>query len=336
MKTPTRFIKELSSDQRSPLKEAMKTHPSARTRMRAHAILLSERRYSVDQIADIYEVDRDSVSAWLDRWEEGGLDSLDDDPRSGRPPTLTAQEQKRALQETKKDPRSLKCALARFEQAVGKVISRDTLKRLLKGAGYVWKRMRRSLRAKRDEAAFRQSQAELAELQAQADAGELALYYYDEAGFTREPVVPYAWQLQGETLELPAGHGPRLNVLAFFNRDHDFHPFIFEGSVDSALVLACFDQFAATITQPTVVVIDQAPTHTSAEFEARLVEWEERGLYIYLLPAYAPELNLIEILWRFIKYDWLPLRAYVSFKSLTHTLDEVLRQVGSKYRINFA
>jgi hypothetical protein len=30
--------------------------------MRAHAVLLSERRYSLDQIADIYQGDRDCVS----------------------------------------------------------------------------------------------------------------------------------------------------------------------------------------------------------------------------------------------------------------------------------
>jgi len=37
--------------------------------MRAHATLLSDRGYAVDRIADIYEVDRESVSTWLDRWE---------------------------------------------------------------------------------------------------------------------------------------------------------------------------------------------------------------------------------------------------------------------------
>ncbi|MBO0861095.1 MAG: transposase, partial [Chloracidobacterium sp.] len=55
--------------------------------------------------------------------------------------------------------------------------------------------------------------------------------------------------------------------------------------------------------------IDGASTHKSEEFQARLEEWEARGLYIYLLPAYRPELNLIEILWRMIKYDWLPIRS---------------------------
>ncbi|MCA1617603.1 MAG: helix-turn-helix domain-containing protein, partial [Acidobacteria bacterium] len=64
----------------------MRNHSSHRTRMRAHAILLSARRYSINQIADIFAVDRETVTSWLARWEESGTDALDDDSKSGRPP----------------------------------------------------------------------------------------------------------------------------------------------------------------------------------------------------------------------------------------------------------
>jgi transposase len=42
-----------------------------------------------------------------------------------------------------------------------------------------------------------------------------------------------------------------------------------------------------------------------------------QGLYLLFLPPYCPELNLIEILWRKIKYEWLPVSAYESFKDLS-------------------
>ena len=35
------------------------------------------------------------------------------------------------------------------------------------------------------------------------------------------------------------------------------------------------------------------------------------------LPPYSPELNLIEILWRRIKYTWLPFSAYACLNALS-------------------
>ena len=65
--------------------EVMKSQSPQRTRMRAHAILLSERRYSIDHIADISPVDRDRVSEWLDWGEEAQVEGLDDDPAAAAP-----------------------------------------------------------------------------------------------------------------------------------------------------------------------------------------------------------------------------------------------------------
>jgi transposase len=77
MKTPTHFVKPLDSERRATLKQLMQTHPNHRVRMRAHAVLLSDRRYSIDRIADIFEVDRDTVRAWLARWDDDHTDGLD-------------------------------------------------------------------------------------------------------------------------------------------------------------------------------------------------------------------------------------------------------------------
>jgi len=142
MRTPTKFVQSLTEEQREQLKEVMKSQSPQRTRMRAHAILLSERRYSIDQIADIYQVDRDRVSEWLDWWEEAQFGGLEDDPRSGRPPKLTEKEQKHAFKLTLKEPRSLRQGLSAIASTVGKIISRDTLKRILAAEDYGWKRLR--------------------------------------------------------------------------------------------------------------------------------------------------------------------------------------------------
>ncbi len=48
-------------------------------------------------------------------------------------------------------------------------------------------------------------------------------------------------------------------------------------------------------------MIDNASTHTSNEFNDNIEAWKERGLTIYRIPPYSPELNVIEIIWRKIK-----------------------------------
>lgn len=336
MKTPTKFVSPLTADEQAELLTLMKTSPE-HLRCRAHAILLSARRYSIDQIADIYEVDRDTVSLWLRAWEEDGSAGLGDRPGRGRKPLLTDKEQALARQLVARDPRSPKRHLADLEKKTGKKISADTLKKILKAGGKVWKRMRQGLRGRRDEVDFRAAQADVAGLREQAAAGAITLYYYDEAGFSLTPCVPYAWQDKGTTLTLPTSSGERGNVLGFFDVCAQvLHSFVTTTSVDTELVIACFEQLSQQLTGPTVVILDQAPTHTSAAFQARIPAWEALGLYVYPLSAYSPELNLIEILGRKIKYEWLPLSAYDSFKTLLRELRKVLAGVGSKYQINFA
>jgi mutator family transposase/Homeodomain-like domain-containing protein len=92
MKTPTRFVSPLTAEERENLITAFKTHSSHPVRVRAHAVLLSERRFPIDEIAEIFDVHRNTVTEWLDRWKEDR--SVDDHPGRGRKPTFDDEEQK--------------------------------------------------------------------------------------------------------------------------------------------------------------------------------------------------------------------------------------------------
>jgi transposase len=59
----------------------MKHSEKPRIRQRAHAIWLSSKAFSLDKIATILEVNRDTVSNWLNQWEQLGLIGLKDQPR---------------------------------------------------------------------------------------------------------------------------------------------------------------------------------------------------------------------------------------------------------------
>ena len=52
-------------------------------------------------------------------------------------------------------------------------------------------------------------------------------------------------------------------------------------------------------------------------------------------PPCCPELNPIDILWRKIKPDFLPLSFYTRYANLKDAVLEVLGGFGSKYQISF-
>jgi transposase len=60
-----------------------------------------------------------------------------------------------------------------------------------------------------------------------------------------------------------------------------------------------------------------------------------QGLTLLYLPPYSPQLNIIEILWRFMKYVWIEYEAYLSWDNLKKYIQKIYHSYGEKYRINF-
>lgn len=212
----------------------------------------------------------------------------------------------------------------------------------MKEAGYVWKRIRRSLKEKRDWWLFHKFHKHLIYLHKREKKGEIDLYYFDETSFSLVPSISYAWQKKGEQIELPSQKGSTHTVLGFMNKELDFHPFIVKGSANAEIVIACVDQFCnqirtgKSLKHKTYIILDNAPPHISKKFKAKIKEWKSKGIVIRYLPKYSPELNLIEILWRFIKFQWLPFEAFIDADSLVKELNYVLENIGTKYRISFS
>jgi hypothetical protein len=154
--------------------------------------------------------------------------------------------------------------------------------------------------------------------------------------------VPYGWQKTGQTCEIISPYSKRLNVLGFMSLSNDSLFYTFENTVTAEVVVATFDAFSAQYEArfkqdkiPCVVVLDNASVHRNQAVQQGLSRWLDQGVILHFLPPYSPELNPIEILWRKIKYDWLPIGAYKNFSQLTDAVHNILRSFGDKYRITF-
>lgn len=86
---------ELSSAEELLLKQIKKTSNSERERDRAHALLLSNKGQSIEELSTIFEVRRATITDWLNRWNNSGIQGLSDHSKSGRPPIFNESEQKK-------------------------------------------------------------------------------------------------------------------------------------------------------------------------------------------------------------------------------------------------
>jgi transposase len=162
------------------------------------------------------------------------------------------------------------------------------------------------------------------------------LFYGDESRVCLEPCIPYGWQFKDEDVFMPSAKGKSLNCLGLLSRDNRLHFRTTTAKVTSDFVLNQLEQLAFSIRKLTVIVLDNAPIHTAKKIQARRKVWEARGLFLFYLPPYSPHLNLIETLWRKLKYEWLQPDDYTSEQQLFYATSLALAAVGHDLTINFS
>jgi len=330
-----RFIKELAPDTISLLWRIYKHSTRYRVRQRAHCIILSFQGMTVPQLACMFHVTQRTVYNWLNAWETLGFPGIYDAPGKGSKGKFTDSQKEQVKQWGKEFPKNINKIIGLVKEEFGIIVSKTTIKRVLKDVQMSWRRIQRRPKKKPDADEYTQKKQELDTFQKQEDEGKIDLYYFDESGFCLESGTPYAWQEKGQSIEIPTGKGSRLNVVGFLSRQDKLQAWTFEASVNSDVVIACIDAFSMTLSKHTVLVIDNAPFHTSHAVEDKLAEWKDKGLELFFLPPYSPQLNIIEILWRFMKYEWIEFDAYKGWKYYVEYIEEVIIHYGTKYVINF-
>ncbi|MDO9105557.1 MAG: helix-turn-helix domain-containing protein [Methylovulum sp.] len=184
------FIKNLSAEETQTLQNMKQHHPNPAPRMRAHAILLNDAGFSLSQLSAVFGVCRQTAATWLKQWETGGIAALLNKPRSGRPRKLTGESRQDALDQIAASPRSLKTVLAQLAEKWHTSVSIASLKRLCHQTGLSWKRVRKSLKSKRDADRFAEAQQQLAGLAEQAGRQAIDLFFLTNPVSRSNPASP--------------------------------------------------------------------------------------------------------------------------------------------------
>jgi putative transposase len=179
-------------------------------------------------------------------------------------------------------------------------------------------------------------------LKGEAIANLIELYYMDEAGFAPTLPMGYTWAREGVRAIVPyeAPEGRRVNVigalaplgahprLAYVSRTTSF-----KGGDVLEFIWHDVGQMTTPVgevpdgykrSRPCAVVLDNYSPHHGGQIKEQLSALEAAGIWLFYLPPYSPELNLIEPMWRHIKHEDMPIRSYTTAEELKGAVDMAL------------
>lgn len=337
---------ELSPAQRAVLRT--RTHApglAARTRDRLEMVRLADAGWHVPAIARHLGYHAQTVRKYLKTFVAAGFARLPDQPRPGRPPRVTAAhlDALEHLLDTTARTWTVPQLAAWLDREHGVRVHPDHLRRLLHRRQFRWKRTKRSLRHKQTAAARDAAAATLAAYREQACHGAIDLYFLDQAGFAPTLPTGYTWARVGtrKLVRYEAPEGRRVNVVGAWAPAGPSGPRLVvetrrreQGRYDAAAHLRFVQEAVAGLPavpppgyrrpRPCVIVLDNYSVHRAQAVQAAAPTLAEWDVHFYFLPAYTPELNAIEPLWRQVKYQDLPERSHASGEALQAAVEQGL------------
>jgi putative transposase len=226
--------------------------------------------------------------------------------------------------------------LSEAPRADGIAIGPRQVRRYLKRMKAGYRRTASSPAHKQDPAKVERAEAVSGDLEAKAVAGELRLCYLDEGGSSPSLPISYSGCLPGQRKRAPYEYpqGRRVNAPALYEPygpAPDLDAAAFERtrkSEDSLEYLGALP--GASV--PRVVALDDASLPISRAVKARRPELARAGIYLYYLPAYSPELNEIEPVFKQVKHHEIPVRSYNSKAGLREAVEQGFGAYGNSVR----
>lgn len=192
------------------------------------------------------------------------------------------------------------------------------------------------MKNKEIEEVYQHKREILGELETLSENQLIDLYYADESRVSVEPCIPYGWQFPDEEVFMPTVKGNGLNCFALLSRTNQCVVKTSEQTFSSQFILEQFENLSFNLRKLTVIVLDNARIHTSQIIKDQIRIWQQRGLYLFYLPRYSPHLNIVETLWRKLKYEWLTPIDYQSKEQLFYQINLALNAVGNSLFIRFS
>jgi transposase len=321
---------EFTEDLLKEINHDRKHHPHHKVRQKMEVLWQKHVGIPHYQICQIVGISGNTLRAYLREYQDGGLDKIRE-IRFYQPQSKLA-EYKTSLTTyfRRHPPASAPEAARKIEQLTGIQISPKRALEFLKTLGFKRRKVGH-IPAKADpdkQEAFRKD--ELEPRLKDAKAGTRAVFFVDAAHFVMAPFLGFVWCLTRLFIQAPAGR-KRFNVLGALNAvTHELITVVNDSYINSHSVADLLHKLAALrLNIPITLVLDNARYQKCTYIKELAASLHIELLY---LPAYSPNLNLIERLWKFVKAEVLNGRYYEDFSAFKAAITGCLAQTGTTYK----
>jgi transposase len=336
---------ELSTEERAELiRQHRYQGDDAKAADKIKAILLLDEGYTRQQVAHILLRDEDTITRWKETYKDRkSLSSWFDEDYPGYSGKLTI-EQLQAL-ETYVEAAFVTTAHSIqewIEATFGVAYSVSGIHSLLHRLGFTYKQSR-LYPSKLDmeaQALFKQMYES-----AWASKKDTVAVLFADAVHPQHNTRPTGvWVKKGQEKWMPSNPGRRhLNINGAYNPDTQDVVVHEDCVVNAQTTLKLFDKIEATYPDKDTIYlfVDNAPYYRS-EVLANYVKTSR--IELVFLPAYSPNLNLIERLWKFMKKKVINTHYYETFSSFKAAVmgffeeihlykDELKQAIGTEMRL---
>jgi transposase len=321
----------LTAEDRAQLLRMMRRQMNSHVHRRMNVVLLLDDGWTAERIAAALFIDAETVHEHRRRYEVSGVAGLERLPYQGSEPALSAAQRETLKAELEAHLYMTAKAVCDFVQRTFKVsYTPNAMTKLLKRLGFVYKKPK-CVPAKAD-AAVQETFATETLLPLMAQAGpDHPLYFVDgmHPAYTGHPA--FGWIRRGHDRELKSNHGRvNVNINGALSWPDRTVVHLEAEKITSDAMIVLFDRLAAR--HPTAaaieVVLDNASYNRSAAIKAYLARDGCRIRLVYL-PAYSPNLNLIERLWWFLKKTTLWNEHYPTFAQFKAAINGFFQNLGA-------
>jgi transposase len=318
-------ILNLTEDLIQQIRANYRSSSNFKIRQRMHFLLLKNKGYSYNMIADILEVSFKTLINWAELFQIGHLDALTTLNYKGQPSILKKYGEQLVFEFIKKPVSTFKEARHRIRTLTGLERSLPQVRHFL-----IQNKLRRrkvgQIPKNADiEAQEKFKHGRLRRLIQLAESHRIRLLFLDASHFVHQPFLGYLYSLKRIFIPAAAGR-KRYNVLGALDAiTHTLTTVCNDSYINAQAVCQLLECLAKQyIGEKIYLVLDNARYQKCALVKQMANQFK---IELVFLPPYSPNLNLIERLWRFTKKKVLYNEFYSTFQEFKHAITKCCETV---------